>query len=392
MFRALAAFLLIPALAAAASAQTSAALLSQVQGQVTLVTGASTLRARSLQLVAEGAGLKLEAGAEVMVICAGDRAVRIVGPADWRPSDGCAGGRQLPAGTYRRLVPAQGQVRSFHGSLLAEAPSRSDFDEQKVPTLLSPRSLQRGSMLIGEAAPTIIWNQVDKALHYELVLERRGAKLIHEVAGQTASCKQDGRSRRYWCSLAWPWAPLQEGEEVTLQLRAETSDLDHKIRNADPSKLRLAPPAVRRQVEERLAGVQNLELPPATLELLRADVYADAGLYNEAAAALAAALEARQEPAVAVRLGDLYLGLGLLGVARSRYELAESLLGSTGDNEIRAPLQLGLGRTYIRGKDPEPALAVKHLERAAKLYRGLGMSAEAASAAAEAERAGRGLS
>ena len=50
------------------------------------------------------------------------------------------------------------------------------------------------------------------------------------------------------------------------------------------------------------------------LSHVETDIHAKRKLYNKAAAALAASLDKQIEPAMAVRLGDPYLGLGLLGL------------------------------------------------------------------------------
>ena len=381
--------------ALAASTASPSALLSQVRGEVTLASpsGTSQPQALPLQQVADGATLRLARGAEVVILCADDRVLRLTGPAAWSPGPGsCASGQALPAGTYQRLVPARGQVRSFNGNLLEESASRSDDEEGKVPVLLNPRSPQRGQCLILESAPTITWSAVAGALEYELELQRGRQRQTERLAAARVKCLEDRLSSPLRaCSLDWPWAPLEPGEEVELLARAFTADPDRPTREGDRSRLRRTSTSFSDPVNTELGALDNLSLPPATRELLRAAVLSEAGLPNEAAAALAASLDAQPQAAAAARLGDLYLGLGLLRGAQNLYSLAERWLPPRGgENEVRAAVALGLGRLYLRRKDPQPLLAVQHLQRAERLYRQLGWSTEADAAALEKERAQRG--
>ena len=246
-------------------------------------------------------------------------------------------------------------------------------------------------MLVGAAKPDVSWLEVTGALTYELTFAQGGEPLttrIREAAG--ADCRRDPRAApARVCTLAWPWPPLAAGREATLKVTAETADPDWRLREADPSTLQLADGKLLGEVDRRLAALAGDDLPAATRELLRASVYADAGLYNEAAAALAASLDDRPQAAVSVRLADLYLGLGLLRPALNEYGRAEGLLPPrSGDDESRAAVYLGLGRLYAR-RD-EGATAADYLAKAARLFRRLGRSADADAADAEAERAARG--
>ncbi|HEX2251718.1 MAG TPA: hypothetical protein VHQ65_00450 [Thermoanaerobaculia bacterium] len=381
--------LLAAALAAlAAPAGAGDAVVSQVRGAVLLAAERTPVQV--LQPLAAGTGLRLEPGAEALVICADDRSLQLLGAAEWTAGAGaCAGGEPLPPGTYARVAPAAGTIRDFHGSLFTEAPSRSDEAGLAVATLLAPRSPQRVTTRIAEPSPELAWSHVKDALAYRLVLARGGQEEVVEVPAGTADCRPDPRSAPMRaCRLAWPWRPLAEGEEVVLVVQTATADPDWPVRRSDPAQLRLAETATRRTVARRLAPLAGDTLPVATRELLRAAVYADAALYNEAAAALQAALAAAPQAAVAVRLADLHLGLGLVRGALSGYQRAEAMLPRQGQDEVRAALQLGLGRLHARRQDP--ATAAHHFEQAARLLRRLGRADESAAAAAEAARIGGG--
>jgi hypothetical protein len=372
----------------------AAAVLSQVRGRVTLKPPSGTgvgLPARPLQPLSAGTILRLASRAEAVVLCSGDRVTRLQGPTEWQAGpETCAAGQPLPTGTYARLVLPTGKVRSLDGNLLEEAPSRSGDDPGKLPVLLSPHGPQRGHVLVSEAQPSITWMEVRGALVYRLILRRGQAEEVTAVDASRADCVSDPRSAPVRaCKAAWPWSPLAEGVEATLAVEAETDDPNWRVRRADPSRLRLAGATVRRQLEEQLAHLTDTGLPAASEELLRAAVYEEARFFNEAAAALAASLAAEPQASVAVRLGNLYLGLGLLHSAANQLNQAQARLPRPGeDDELRAAVELALGRLHARREDPEGAL--EFFERAAKTLRRLGEAEAAAEALSEAAHLGGG--
>ena len=392
--RTLAVHLFLAGAAAAAAIGPSGTVISQVQGEATLLAaGAAGEPARPLQMVATGATLRLSPGAQVLVLCSGDRAVRLSGPVDWLAGpDACAKGKPLAPGTYARLVPAAGRVRSFHGNLLEEAASRGDDGTGKVPVILSPHSPQRRAVLIASPQPAIAWLEVKGALSYDLLLEGDAARPPVTIAADRAACQVDARGTpARVCTAPWPWPPLAAGRQAELRIEALTADPDWRLRKSDVSRLQLADSGLRSTIKARLAALAGGDLPAATGELLRASIYAEAGLFNESAAALRASLQALPDPALTLRLADLDLGLGLLRPALNEYGRAEQMLTPhTGGDETRAALYLGLGRLYARREDG--ATAAGYLDRAARLFDRLGWSDEAATATAEAARARRGPS
>lgn len=375
----------------------AAGVISQVDGPVMLVepgagAGGSAFPARPLQVLAPGASLDLGRGAAAAVLCAGDQLVRLAGPTSWRIGpQTCAAGRTVPTGTFLGLVPGDGRRVDLAGSLLQESPSRGDDGFGIVPVLLSPRSPQRLTTAIYDTAPSIVWTEVRGALDYELVLGRGGRESIERVGGPRARCVSDRwRGRLRTCSLEWPWQPLAPGETVSLVVRAHVSDPDRPLREADGSSLRVVAGTVRRDVETTLTQLDGQD---PSFALLRAGLFHRNELYNEAAAELSAMLEAQPQPTVAVQLADLHLGLGLPQSAQNIYQRAESLLPPRrGEDATRAAVHLGYGRFHMRGKDPQPALALRQFERAVKLFRSVGMEADALEAEAEADRARRKVS
>ncbi len=373
-------------LVGAVSVFADGAVISQVSKGVTLRTdrlGGARFAARPLQLMPPGSKLELPERTRAVVICAGDRAVELDGPTSWQlGTAGCGQGRALTAGSYQRLLPADGRMRDFHGSLFSESRSRSDDKGGLVPVLVSPRSPTFRDVAVRNPKPTIEWTDVRGASNYELNLEAGGGTLrASTVSVQQANCRPDRRIQGLRiCSAAWPWEPLTAGQVVELHVRALTSGAES---SGEVSKLKLVDSGLGRQLDRELGELATKGFPAATLELLRAARLAEAELFNEAASALFAALEEQPQASVAVRLGDLYLGLGLLPGAQTQYSYADRLLGPrSADYEVLAATRLGLGRIYNERKDP--AAAKRELEQAARFYRELGWSEEAREVESEA--------
>lgn len=379
------------------SAQTADGVVSQVSGHVLLVepgpgAGGAAFAARPLQVLAAGTFLELGRGAAATVLCAEDVLVRLSGPTSWRLGPAtCSQGSPLPDGTFLRLVPGAGRVRALAGTLFEESPSRGDDGFGTEPVLLSPRSPQRSTVTIFEARPEIAWAEVRGTLEYEVVVVRSDGERTTTVAGRTANCQPDLRTRPLRsCRLEWQGAALSPGEKVTLQVRARVGDPSRPLRESDAALLQRMGTEAHSAVARELEALSDSTEP--SFELLRAFLFSHHGLYNEAAAHLAAAFEEQPQATLAVQLADLYLGLGLHQSALHLYQRAESLLPPRrGESATRATVHMGYGRLYLRGKDPRPPLAVESFRRAARLFQEAGLDREAQQAETEAARAGRGL-
>ncbi len=361
--------------------------LSRSQGELRLAGGGRVL---VLQAVPWGSTLTLNRSAEAILVCAGDRAVRLAGPGDWPvvPRT-CDNGEPVSAGSYSRLQPRAGRVRSFHGHLLAEAPSRSDDQTTKVPVIVSPASPHHRVMTVADGRPELTWSAVSEAMTYDLVLHRDAKEQRVSFGVLDVECSADPRSRpAAACTTGWPWTALREGEEVRLEVLARTPDPDWPVRRADPVRLRRADASTRSTLAGDLATLEGSG-PAASPDLQRAAIYQQAGLYNEAAAALAAHLEENPSATVATRLGDLYLGLGLVRAALNHYQHAGNLLPITGADTVRAEIELGKGRVYARREDPQ--LAALHLEKALDGFRRLRWDGAVVEVEAELERVRRSL-
>ena len=126
----------------------ASAVLSQVRGEVALLPAAGAPTgppARPLEMVAAGAALRLAAGAEAVVICADDHALRLTGPAEWEAGPGaCASGRALAG---RHLLPADAPART--GALVRREPAgRGALTRRRrhrqVPVLLARTARSAG--------------------------------------------------------------------------------------------------------------------------------------------------------------------------------------------------------------------------------------------------------
>ena len=360
---------------------------SRAKGDVRLASGGAVL---VLQAVPWGSTLSLGRGAEVVLVCAGDRTVRLVGPVEWPvEAQGCATGDPVTAGTYSRLQPRPGRVRTFHGHLLAEAPSRSDDQTTKVPVIVSPTAPHRRVMAVEQKRPEITWSGVDEAMTYELVLHRGGQEERSTFGVLEVSCSPDLRTRpAVACSKPWPWAPLRPGEEVRLEVLARTPDPDWPVRQADAVRLRLADSVAKANLTKALMSIRGIKLD-SVFHLQRASIYQEAGFYNAVAMALAKHLEISPSATVATRLADLYLSLGLVRAALNHYQHALQLLPPRGADGVRAEVELGTGRVYARREDPQ--LAALHLEKALDAFRRLQRQDAVAEVAAELELVRRSL-
>lgn len=87
-----------------------------------------------------------------------------------------------------------------------------------------------------------------------------------------------------------------------------------------------------------MADLAAADLPEAARQTLRALVYSEAKLYNEAATALAVAMKEAPHADLAVRLGNLYLGLGLPKAARLYDKLGDNASATAArDNAKKLP-------------------------------------------------------
>ncbi|HSF41988.1 MAG TPA: hypothetical protein VLT87_19465, partial [Thermoanaerobaculia bacterium] len=129
-------FLMAILLAGAVRGADLTAVLSQVEGKVTVKeeaprrrspdSGASVRQARFLQVVRAGDEIRVPAGAGAGLVCSNDRWIALPQEMESRlTKDLCLQGKPLPPGTYKKLAPVGGRFQSVEGALVLERNTRA---------------------------------------------------------------------------------------------------------------------------------------------------------------------------------------------------------------------------------------------------------------------------
>jgi hypothetical protein len=146
----------------------------------------------------------------------------------------------------------------------------------------------------------------------------------------------------------------------------------------------LVSPEEARMIENEAAKIRSLGLPDTTTRLLLANFYSSWGIdpdkpetdqkaLNYEAINLLSGPTADQEPAMVRLLGDLYLTIGLNGLAQEQYRKALSLSEQQEDVEGQALAQYALGRIFKLRLNVEEAK--RRLHRAKDLFQSYGDAA-----------------
>lgn len=257
------------------------------------------------------------------------------------------------------------------GLLVIEREIRSgDGDDLLAPVVLKPRN-----STLRSPRPTISWSHVPSATEYEFRWSGRGTSgynKSHLLAGEvTCTEEQDGISM---CSLPWPQdrADLPPGEIFYLEIAARSGIADPWYLNKSV-KFQTQRLAEAEDLERRLSDL-SFNFQGAALDVARAGLLAERGLYSDAADLYRRALVEARLPESRVTLADLYFAMGLHLLAKSRYieALAEA------EPAVRAAATFGLGRTaYAADKYLEAAASFR---QAHELYYPLGLVAESEAA------------
>lgn len=350
------------------------ALLSQVRGDVTVVetsgAGEQTARpVRPMQVLAAGATVRVPGGAQAGLICSTERWIDLAGPSDWQLAEAaCAGGRDLPAGTFKSMAPKAGRI--LFGDIVemqtVESQTKEKQDDYgRIPVILSPRNT---SLL--ELVPELRWVEVSGAIEY--VLSLSGMKGFEDITLNAAelNCVDDPLAApNRICSLPWPasqW-PLEPGQRYFLTVAARTG-VAEDLRPSEKSALRTLAGDAAGDVQAAVAEVEGLGLDAVTQDLRLASLYAEHGLYGDAIDAYERALGAQPAPVVYVALGDAYSRVSLYRWAFEAYRKALDLLsGGEDDLAVRAAAEFGIGRVYYNYAD-NFAEAEQHFAAAAQLY------------------------
>ncbi len=371
------------ALAAGGSSQRSelTAVFTQVQGNVMVAEATSPIRGQSevpprhaqfLQVVKSGDRLTLSSGSGAVLLCSSDLRVELTGGNELRLTDElCRKGKRLTPGTYLRLAPAAGRMRSLAGALDLEGESRGgDEEDFAVPIVLSPRNTK-----IRDARPTLLWTQVSEATEYEIELNGPKTFRLSLDASEVVCTETWGDSKV--CSLPYPTqAPdLPPGTLSFLSVRTRRGLASPLREEAKPSRIERLSPDKAEDIRIKLEQLEDLPLDEAARQLLEADLYARQGLYAEAIPAYRKVLVVRDIPEVRVTLGDVLLEVGLLRMAARTYQ--EALDGNPG-TAVQAAAEFGLGRVEYTRMSFEHAEC--HFRKARELYASLGLKEEAAAA------------
>ena len=369
-------------LAGGARAADLTAVLSEVQGNVTVQeeaprqrssdAGAPIRQARFLQIVRTGDEIHVPAEAGAGLVCSNDRWVTLSPGMESRlTQDLCLKGKALPPGTYKKLAPEGGRFQSIEGAfVLGRSPRVPGFG---VPTLLSPRNT---SLL--EGRPEIVWAPAQGATEYEIVVEGSLGFRLRLDASETP-CNRNGNDwgEEKVCSIPWPDSvpDLPRGEKLSLSVGACHSLTSPPLAELEPIWIQRLTEERAEEVRSSLETLKDLPLEGEALQILEADVYVRAGVFSEAVSFHRQALAYKDVPESRITLGDMYVAIGLL---RQAVRIYQAVLDSSSQAEIQAAAEFGLGKIEAVRRNHEQA--IPHFQRARDLYALAGLEAEAEAA------------
>ena len=388
-------FLMAILLAGAVRGADLTAVLSQVEGNVTVQeeaprrrspdSGASVRQARFLQVVRMGDEVRVPAEAGAGLVCSNDRWIALPPGVESRLTpDLCLKGKALPPGTYRKLAPVGGRFQSIEGALVLERNTRAPEDEDfGAPILLSPRNT---SLL--DARPEIVWTFVQGAIEYEIDwVGSKSFRLRLDASETLCNRSGDDWGETKVCSLPWPDSipDLPSGETVFLSIGARHGLASPLRKESESSRIQRLTEERTEEVRSSLELLKDLPLETEARQLLEADVYARAGVLSEAIPVYRRMLVLRDSAESRITLGDACFAVGLLRLAARHYQGSADRSQETG---IRAAAEFGLGRVEYAYHRYE--LAVEHFRRSKELYVSIGSNYESSSAEhAELEAKGR---
>lgn len=356
------------------------AVFVEIQGNVTVAEAtppsrggprlAAVHRAQHLQAAKAGDKVHLPRGAAVGLVCSNDRWIEITGPREQRLTERlCLVGKALPPGTYRRLAPAAGRMRSLGLAQILAGETRGLEDEDfAVPVLVSPRHTA-----VLDGRPTFRWTPISGAVEYEIEITGR-VQFRFRLKAKQASCGERWGDTVV-CSLPYPGQEqeLPPGEVSFLSVGARRDLAGTWRKESKPSRVQRLPAMRAAEVQAELGRLRGLPLDHAAREILAADLYARKGLLADAIAAYQRTMALRDAAALQVTLADAYLRTGLLRMAARGYQNARD--GSS-DRAVQAGAELGLGEVERARRNGEAALA--HFRRARDLYAELALDEERA--------------
>ncbi|MGH7490666.1 MAG: hypothetical protein ACREMY_34390, partial [bacterium] len=292
-------FFLLASQGAAQKPADLTAVLTQIEGQVTLSSGSraefrSVRSAAQRQIIRQGEVIHVPTGAKVTLICSTEALVSVAGPRDWVLAPAaCGQGLPLPESSYRNLASYAGRILPKNGALLLELETRN-VEVGLGPILLSPRNTA-----VTDAHPRLFWTQVPDAIEYEIELRGPVATSIR-LPADTLHC---GHGSGPWHELdvcSWApsgkWPALEPEKPVFLKFgsRPALTALLRQVREVYEIHLLLANDL--HSVQEGLRQIAALPVDKASHLLLTAGAYARGGLYADAIATYDEALQAQEMP------------------------------------------------------------------------------------------------
>lgn len=369
-------------LAGAVHAADLTAVLSQVEGNVTVKeeaprqrssnAGVPIRQARFLQIVRTGDEIHVPAEAGAGLVCSNDRWITLPQGMDSRMTrDLCLKGKPLPPGTYKKLAPVGGRFQSIEGAfVLGRSPRVPGFG---VPTLLSPRNT---SLL--EGRPGIVWTPVQGATEYEIDVQGSHSFRLRLDASETP-CNRSGGDwgEEKVCSIPWPDSvpDLPRGETFSVSVGAFHSLASPPLKELEPNWVRRLTEERAEEVRSGLEILKDLPLEGEAHQLLEAEIYTRTAVFSKAISAYRQALAYKGAPESRIALGDTYVAVGLFRQAVRIYQAA---LDSSPQTEIQAAAELGLGKVEHSCRNYEQA--IPHFQRARDLYASIRLETEAEAA------------
>lgn len=382
--RSLAVLLLLPSVIAVAGAGGGAELtgiITQVKGTVQAVgPGVPVLpRVSPWQILRAGVKVQVPAGGAAGIVCSNHRFVHLHGPASWLLTEpACAAGKELTPAEYAIVAPQGGRFKVVEGLLVLEREMRSgDSDNPLAPIVLSPRNT-----VLRSPRPMVFWTRVPSATEYEIRWSGRGAS-DHDIrltAGEVACAgEREGLSV---CSLPWPEnRPDLPPRAIFFLSIAARDGVAAPWHSNDPVEAQTQEIAQALALESQLRDLERLGLQEVGLELARAGLLAERGLYADASELYRRVMAVAPSSELRITVADLDLAMGLHFLAEPRYRevLAEDA------PSVRAAAAFGLGRVaYARGNYRN---AASFFRQARELYSQQELGEEEAAARQAAERA-----
>jgi len=407
-------------------------ILTQVTGTVQLtgpgVTGDPL--ASTWQVIRVGVTIRVPQGGSAGILCSTCHFVRLSGPETWLLSEkACEAGEVLTPAEYRLVAPRAGRFKVVEGLQVLErenlqtwrqrrlasytdrggarvvqdwlmtglslfeqveaaAPrfgihariaraegNRGVNDDPLAPMVLSPRGAMRSPR------PTFSWLKIPSSTEYRI--ELKGHRVHYEslMRAEDAICA-DSFDDLDICSLPWPAdrPDLPPGKTFSIEI-ATRRQISEPWRRSQSLEVRTPTLADIKTLEARLQRIDSMGWQGGARDAARAGLFAEAGMYTEAAEAYRRVLTAAPHPEFLITLADVYLMSGLLNRAEPRYR--ESL--EEASPVIQAAAAFGLGRVeYARGRFREAAL---QFQTARALYAKLKLGDEEAAARHAAEKA-----